>query len=171
MVYEWKSGSRIKANAQKVGEELEKIECRDARSIVAAARKSKGELHSCFEWDDTKAAEEHRREQARLVLRMIVTPIDVKKGSEVVTTMVRAYESVRFASIPDDGEEEEPDKAMTYVPTREALSDPDLRQQIINRLDTTIAEAEATAETYSYLAPVLKKTAKKLHEAGGILRA
>jgi hypothetical protein len=165
MVYEWKNGSRIKADAQKVGEELEGIPSRDAASVVKAARKG-GELHKCFEWDNTKAAEAHRLEQARCVLRMIVTPMEVGNEGERETVQIRAYESVRFAS-DDDG----PDKAMTYVPTREVLSDPELRSQIMGRLEQTIGEAEQTAKDYEYLVPAFKRTKEKLHEARETVRA
>jgi hypothetical protein len=166
MVYEWKRGSRLSVDAQAVGEELERIECKDASSVVKAARKSKGALHDCFEWDDTKAGEEYRKEQARLVLRMIVTTIEREVGGEVESVQIRAYESVRFAQ-----EDESPEKTMTYVPTREALSDPELRVQIMDRLDSTIAEAERTADVYSYLAPALKKTKDKLTEARATIHA
>lgn len=171
MVYQWKAGSRIGTDPQKVGAELEKIPLKDASNVVAAARKSRGELHRCFEWDDAKAGEEYRKEQARLILRMLVTPEEREDDGEVVTTMVRAYESVRFATPSKESGEDEPDKNMTYVPLKEALSDPELRAQIMGRLDSTISEAQTTAENYSYLAPVLRKTATKLREAGATLRS
>lgn len=166
MVYEWKRGSRISGNAQKVGEELEAIEYKDAASVVKAARKSKGELHKCFEWDDTKAGEEYRKEQARLVLRMIVTPINRETDTDVESVSMRAFESVRFAG--PDGEAE---KTMTYIPTREALSDPDLRMQLMDRLEATIADAEQTANTYAYLVPTFRRTKEKLTEARETIRA
>lgn len=166
MVYKWKSGSRIKANAQKVGEELEVIGYKDAASVVKAARKSKGELHKCFEWDDTVAGEEYRKEQARLVLRMIVTTLDVESDGQAKTISIRAFESVRFAD--DEGDAE---KTMTYVPTVEALSDPELRAQVMDRLEGTISEAETTAKMYAYLVPAFKKTKEKLREARATIRA
>lgn len=165
MVYKWKQ-DRFDAEAQKVGEELERIEYKDAESVVKAARKSKGELHKCFEWDDSIAGEEYRKEQARLVLRMLVVKTNVERGDEVVTIYPRAYESVRYAD--DEGK---PEKAMTYVPTRKALADPELRAQIIDRLDSTIAEAQKTAEDYSYLVPQFVQTGQKLKEARTTVRA
>ena len=58
MVYEWKQ-DRFGADAQRVGEELESIEYKDAESVVKAARKSRGELHKCFEWDDAVAGDHY----------------------------------------------------------------------------------------------------------------
>jgi hypothetical protein len=166
MVYEWKNGSRISTDAQEVGEELERIEQKTALAVVKAARKSRGALHDSFEWDDAVAAESHRMEQARYVLRMIVTVEEREVGGETETRQVRAYEAVLFAD--DDGKS---DKAMTYVSTREALSDPQLRAQVMNRLESTIAEAEETAESYTYLVPMFKRTKEKLHEARETVRA
>jgi hypothetical protein len=167
MVYEWKDGSRVKAKAQEVGEELERIEYKDAENVVEAARKSNGELHKCFEWNDAKAGQEYRKEQARYILRMIVTEVESKESGETVIVRVRAFESVRFA-VSEGSDDAE--KTMTYIPIREVLGDKAMREQVIGRLMTTIAEAERTAETYSHIAPELKKTRKKLHEAGETLR-
>ncbi len=167
MVFDWKAGARVKANAQKVGEELEAIPLKDADSVVKAARKSKGELHKCFEWDDTKAGQEYRKEQARYILRMIVTEVESTAGGETTIVHVRAFESVRFAVSEENDEGE---KAMTYMPIGEVLGDKAMREQVIGRLMTTIAEAEKTAENYAHIAPELKKTRKKLHEAGETLR-
>ena len=165
MVYEWKQ-DRFGADAQKVGEELESIEYKDAESVVKAARKSRGDLHKCFEWNDTVAGEEYRKEQARLLMRMIVTVAECEtpKGREAVR--IRAYESVRFQA-PDGSAE----RNMTYIPTREVMSDPELREQVMDRIRSTIDEAKTTAEAYSYLVPAFKETRKKLAEARKTIRA
>ena len=43
----------------------------DPQSVVAAARNKKSPLHKQFEWDDTKAAEKYRLEQARELIRLV----------------------------------------------------------------------------------------------------
>ncbi len=164
MVYEWKQ-DRFDADPQLVGEELEAIEYKDAASVVNAARKTKCELHKCFEWDDSKAGEEYRKDQARLIMRMITTTIEHEEDGEEISIRIRAFESVKFAD--EDGKAE---KNMTYIPIREALSDLALRKQVMDRLDSTIAEAERTATSYSYLVPEFKKTKGKLHEARETLK-
>lgn len=71
----WKHGfeSLYKADAQKVAEEIMSIgECATPKQIVEAARNTKSELHKCFEWDDTIAAERWRCEQARDVVQKLV---------------------------------------------------------------------------------------------------
>ncbi len=75
MIYEW--GSRSYAvPAQVVGEEIERIEQADGvvctpRAVVDAARDETAVLHSLFEWDDERAAEEYRVEQARRIVSSI----------------------------------------------------------------------------------------------------
>lgn len=166
MVYEWKRNF-FDADAQRVGEELSALSFRDARSVVKAARKKGSELHKCFEWDDAKAGEAYREEQARLVMRMLVTVIDqdVEVG-EPLTIKVRAFESVRF-----NNPQGEADKTMAYIPIREALTDPELRAQVRSRLESTIAEAQTTAEHYTYLVPEFAQVGEKLKDARAAIRA
>lgn len=75
MVAEWKSGfaSLHKADAQLVAAEIISIgESATPAQIVDKARDSGTELHKCFEWDDAIAAEKHRLDQARQVVRHLV---------------------------------------------------------------------------------------------------
>ncbi len=167
MVYCWKR-DYIKADPQKVGEELMAIEYRDAVSVVNLARKKKkSELHKCFEWDDSIAGEEYRKDQARYIMRMIVCKEDRPTDSGIEVHTYRAFESVRFA---DPGDEGQACKTMAYVPTREALSDPELRTQIMGRLESTIAEAEETAKTYEYLVPAFGAVRERLASAREAIR-
>lgn len=166
MVYEWKEGTRIGADAQKVGEELELIEHRDAKAVVEFAKKRKSsELHKCFEWNDSKAADEYRLEQARHLMRLIFTEAEcqIKGRQEVVK--YRAFESVRI----DDDEDDR--SMMVYLPTVEALSEEEYRSQIIGGLEETIEQAERTAEKYEHIVPQLKRVRVKLESARQTLRA
>ena len=169
MVYEWKSSSRMKADATAVGNELEALgkEITPA-AVVAAARKNKrGELHKCFDWNDTTAAEKYRLDQARYMLRMIVVREDMpskEKPGETTAVQVRAYECV----IPDPRSDES--RAKAYVPTRHALAVPDLRSQVLGRLDDTLVEAQQTIETYSYLIGELSEVGKNISAARRIVK-
>lgn len=163
MVYQWKDGARFGADAQEVGEEIMSIDYRDARSVLDLARESSGELHTCFEWDDPTAAEEYRLEQARNILRMLVVVETVNTPQGPQEVKFRAFESVRFESTEE--------KTMVYVPTREALADEILRGQVLGRLRDVIAQAEKTAETYSYLVPRLKATLGHLKLARETVKA
>ena len=71
----WKSGlgGLFKADAQLVANEIMSIgDDATPKQIVDKARDSNTELHKCFEWNDSIAAEKYRIEQARLVIRCLV---------------------------------------------------------------------------------------------------
>lgn len=64
------------ADAEKVAAELESI-CDDIKGvkpkeIVEMARDSSTELHKCFEWNDTVAAEKYRLVQAKRIAQNLV---------------------------------------------------------------------------------------------------
>jgi len=60
-----------------------------ACDVVEYAIQPETELHSCFTWDDEKAASEYRLEEARRIIRIVVTVIDQDKEA------IRAYVSLR----------------------------------------------------------------------------
>lgn len=153
MVYQWANGSRLKANAQEVGEELEAIQGSiTPERVVEEARNSFLELHKCFEWDDEKAAEKYRITQARDVLRFISVVTTVKaEGKESERITVRAYENVKTKS---NGRE--------YVQLFSALDNAEYRDQVFGRLKSMINEALETTETYSYLSKNLFEVKKHL---------
>jgi len=143
MVYQWKAGAHFKADANAVAAELASIGSQiRPTAVVQKAKSKKSAMHNCFEWDDGIAANEYRLTQARSLLRSIVTVVEKEDEPDGVTT-IRTYEHV------DLGPENSPRQA--YVPTVDALRTPDLRAQIIGRLNRDIQEAERTAEKYEYL--------------------
>lgn len=75
MVYQWKSGTRISADAQIAGEmcaELEKEGRLTAKNLLEANREDDAPLHDVFNWNDSEAAELYREDQARYIIRSIV---------------------------------------------------------------------------------------------------
>ena len=157
MVYKWKEGSRIKASAEDVGREIAELgPAVEAKAVVKKARDKKSAMHDAFEWDDAAAADEYRLTQAREIMRSLVVVVE-KADEPEGTTTIRAYEHV------DLGEDAEP--RMAYVPTSRALKVPELRAQVIARLDSDIAEAERTAEKYEYLSAKLGTVKKRLAKA------
>lgn len=97
MVYRWKTVSGIKADAQQAGEQFEKLEKTvglTAQTVLDANREENTPLHDEFEWDDAVAAELHRLEQARLLIRMIC----VSPEKQEQNTNVRAFFKVSDAN-------------------------------------------------------------------------
>lgn len=99
--------------------ELEKIRAQHKgmlrpSDVVSFAKNPKTALHARFQWDDTKAAEQYRLEQARDIIRAIVTILPNTNQP------VRAYVALQ----EDRGEG-------SYRATLSVLSDKELRQQLL----------------------------------------
>lgn len=78
----WRPGFEclFKGDAQKVANEILEIgEEVSASQILEKARDSSTELHKCFEWDDSIAAEKYRLHQARMVVCNLVIKQDESK--------------------------------------------------------------------------------------------
>lgn len=163
MVYEWRTGSRIKGDATEIGAEIERLgDAVTPLAVVKTARSESSALHQCFEWDNTLAAEKFRLEQARGLMQALVVVVDTP-GQPEDTVTIRAYESIAF-----EGEEADEGTPSTraYVPIRKALSNKDMRLQIQRRLAAVITEAEETARKYDFVASArnLKRAREALKE-------
>ena len=94
MIYSWKIPI-FSIPAQEAGEELERI--KNVRggltpeAVVAESRAEQATLHSCFEWDDKKAAENYRCQQAAQIIRSIVVTME---GQDNQPVEVRAFVAV-----------------------------------------------------------------------------
>lgn len=75
MVYQLKSGCRIKAAADVVGAECERLEREGrltAKELVNASRPEDAPLHGEFEWRDDVAGELWREQQARNIINSVI---------------------------------------------------------------------------------------------------
>jgi len=78
--YAWKEGSRFKVNPAVAAYELS--QCADdsgrimAQLVVNRARSTLNPIHDEFEWDDSIAAEEHRKYTARIMAASLITVIN-----------------------------------------------------------------------------------------------
>lgn len=78
-------GMRFNADPQKVYEEINSIgEKYTPEDILEKAKNTSTELHKCFEWDDTKAAENWRKQTARVICCSL--QVVVEKEEEQPTT-------------------------------------------------------------------------------------
>lgn len=135
-IYKWKSGSRVGADAQKVGEVCERLERKGnltPKALVDASRRKNAALHNLFEWDDEIAAEKYRETQASYLIRSI----------EIVATSTS--EPVRaFVSVTANVETTE----RTYINVERALSTNGTREEV---LAIALAELKAFERKYSNL--------------------
>lgn len=88
-------------------------------TVVAAASDPDSPLHAQFEWDDTKAAAEHRLWQARTLIRRVIVEYEKAPGERA--------EHQLFVSITTDRAKE----GGGYRVLTDVLSDEDLRQQLL----------------------------------------
>ena len=87
-----------KADAQKCGEEMG--DSPTPESVLAKAKDPTSELHKCFEWDDTKAAEKYRLTQARQIIQFIIIKETKKKEHQVryfqISKEQQVYKPITF---------------------------------------------------------------------------
>ena len=163
MVYKWKSGARAPLPAAVVGAELERIRQKvgDAftpANVVDAARPVKSPLHPAFEWDDSVAAEEWRREQARYMIRCVVLVNPADEADEGA----RAFLSCT----------EEESGTPSYTTQERAMRDPTLRDQVLlaayrdmHAFEKRYAQLQELAEVLESMKRVRRKKPAELHAA------
>ncbi len=123
-----------KADPQKVGESLAAISAAHGdrlkpADVVEAAQNRRSPLHKHFEWDDTKAAISHRRNQARELIRVIRV---IKNNEEPQRA---------FLSVSDKG-------GTTYRPLEAVLSSADLQLRVTQQ---ALRDLKAFENRYSEL--------------------
>lgn len=153
-VFQFRDGCHLHGDAQAVGERLESIRAKQhaltAEIVLKDARNIRSVLHSFFEWDDAKAAELHRLQQAGHLIRSIAVTFEDAEpqpqqqvsiaGIPVVIPVVRAVRA--FLPIRDnDGES-------SYVGTQQAMTDPEMRKQVLSRAH---AELDSVGRKYREL--------------------
>lgn len=89
-VINWKLKDIFKANAEKCYEEIGH-DGATPEKVLNIARDPNTELHKCFEWDDSVAAEKYRLGQARKVIQLLVVQrVDTEK--ETVSAPKRIFQ-------------------------------------------------------------------------------
>lgn len=99
MEIKW-SGFKFKADAEKCWKEIKSLgETVTPEAVVNYARDENTELHKCFEWDDTKAAEAWRKAQARTICGSLVV-VEEKEEKEPITFRILQHDSQEQAYKP-----------------------------------------------------------------------
>jgi hypothetical protein len=102
------------------------------QKVVEAAQSKTSPLHSCFQWDDTEAAQQYRIWQARQLIRVVVQQIDGVSGKTPI-----------FVSLHSDRKDGD-----GYRVTTEVLSDDDRRSEM---LADALAELNVVRKKYALL--------------------
>lgn len=154
MVYQWKEAARIKTDANiagKVCEELAETVGLTAESLLNASRAENAPLHGEFEWNDAIAAEEHRKNQARYIIRMLCIKKEPEKdenGEEEVIPLRAFFKA----------------DVEVFEPIKEIMCEAKKRTAL---LDTALRELTAVQNKYimlSELKPVFEAIEKVKEE-------
>ena len=130
-VISWKIDGIFNADAKKVYEEIKDTKL-TPQEVLEKAKDEDSELHKCFEWDDSIAAEKYRYGQARKVIQLLVIRNeDVDKKDD---------EPVRVFQVTSERN--------TYSPVKLIVQQPDEYQNLLNR---AIRELEAFKKRYKSL--------------------
>lgn len=154
-VYEWKNGHAWKVDAQTAGEHLEVLRQKKdgtltSEVVLEDARSRRSPLHKCFEWDDAVAAEKYRLDQAGDLLRSIVVTF---KSADRTEKSTRAFVHV------------ETQHGRGYTSLAHAMSDADLRKQVIQRAWVELQGWRERYREYEELATIfgaMDKAEKKI---------
>jgi hypothetical protein len=130
--YVWKNGQleiKDESTAQEAGEALAQIERRygsiKPETVIKEAGKPRNPLHKFFEWDDTKAAHEHRLWQARSLIKSVHVKII---GDTRLDKAVRA-----FVNVPsNDGKDRQ------YENIVSVMSDTAKREYLLKKAENEI---------------------------------
>ena len=120
--YEWKYRVLSGVAAEDVGLELEKISRANGgeltpKMVVTAASPKRSLLHNAFEWDDKIAADAHRIDQAKLLIRNVMIVHETNDGED--------HQVRGFVSIKDD------DGHAAYHTLATAMSDEEKRMKVL----------------------------------------
>jgi len=103
MVYRWKISSLYPVNAETAKEELNRIYEKNGKlepaEVVKESRPESAPLHPVFEWNDTKAAELYRIDQAK---HMMCAIVQVEEREEQPPQEVRVFIHAEKAYHPVD---------------------------------------------------------------------
>ena len=127
----------FKADANKVYADLEKIKEKTPQNIVDYAEAHpKSELHKCFTWDDTKAANEWRKFEARQVVRLLV----FEDENEEEPTKIRVLQKT----------------AEAYKPVTQIIRNEDEYKELLKRAKAELASFKERYKTLVELESVLE---------------
>lgn len=163
VTYKWAPGSRVNADPAAAATVFDGLVKRDGallpESVVEASRPDDAPLNGCFEWDDGRAAHEHRLGQARTVIgSFVVVYRQTEASSERATRGFVALSELRT---------EATDGRKGYIPIERVIGDDDSRRAYLASILREIESFQrryAEVEEIADLIGPLSVTADKLRE-------
>ena len=122
-IYKARQGATFDdSEAQIIGETITKLKVITPENIVNEAKAKSSPIHKFFEWDNSKAAEQYRLQQARDLTNHII--ITIETNNEQIETKA-------FHSVSENGKR-------FYVTSVEAISNDDYRLQLLKQMIKTM---------------------------------
>ena len=150
---------RVRADPQRIGEELDAIRVESGgqlhpQAVVAGARDPRSVLHPHFEWDDKKAADAHRMDQARALIRSIrIIDEEDDDRARPAFLSIRAADGVGYRSYHD------------------VLSSPDLRERLLAQaqrdLDSWTQRYRELREIVELIEPARRELRRRVSKPRG----
>lgn len=154
--FAFRAGARVgKVKAQAAGEELARIRDKHGeltpRITVDESKPKSAPLHNAFEWDNDKAADEFRLQQARTLIRAVCVVHSPEAEPQAVYVHVKREE-----------------KEGSYEPVSVVVHEPDLLQTALAELQEKLSGAQrAVNELEDAAERAGNKIAKKMAAAVG----
>lgn len=151
-IHKWAKGARRPSgvSADDAARELERIRAEvgdlTPQAVLLHAADERAPLHTAFEWDDSKAGHEYRLNQARGLIRAVVTIESAEVPEHRSYVLVRA----------DPAKEE-----TSYLPTVEVVNRPDLFGDAIRRLQSELRSARDSVNQISSLAAAMNSATER----------
>lgn len=145
MVYEYSwSGPKRAVSAEKVAKHISELEKEfgevTSKIFLDSARSDDSEMHRLFEWDDTKAAENYRMEQARVIIASIRVNVIEEDSAPIITRAFVQYKP----------------KQSGYISINKALTDEDKRETVIQQARKEAAWFVEKYKSFEELSDVIK---------------
>ena len=134
----------------------ENDESLSAEDVLAEAKNKNSPFHKWFEWDDEKAAHQHRLKQARDLIGSveIVRKTDPRADKD---GRIRGFVNITRNVVDADGNSVQ---KRTYVPTVKAMENKEQRQLLLNQALADFENLERKYGALSELAKVFASVAK-----------
>ena len=173
-IYEWKFRS-MGISAQAAGEFLETLSQQHngrltPQIIVDAARDENSLIHPCFQWNDSIAAEEHRKQQARQLMGNLIVVHDT--GNRQIRTRSRVnIEITREPEEPTTAETPAcvpPRRERFYLSVQDVMHDPESRDYLLDQARREIASYRRKYATLNELSLLFSAIDAFLDEAAEV---
>jgi len=161
MDYKWRDGFPYRGVDPNIaGQEIKRITTKSGgkvkpETVIMESKKKSAPLHPMFDWNETEAAHNWRKAQARGILGNLVQVEIINNEPEKVRSMV-------CVAVRDENDESQ---GKAYMPIQDAMNDPEYRQQVINEARSELEGWQRRFKAYGFLADsvrAVKKIVKKI---------